>query len=166
MTRGAVEFVENKQANSTILQGTTKQDMKAVPWLEVPCRAGEKRPRWHRVPALVRLCKITLPAHNPGTAGALQSWPLGNASPSGSENLDKFLLGKYRAGKYILLGRRAPLNKHAPFITLPGVNCVLVSLPTQPAPQREKKHTFNLCNKICRAARTLGLTALVSLPFI
>lgn len=62
MTRGAVEFVENKQANSTILQGTTKQDMKAVPWLEVPCRAGEKRPRRHGVPALVRLCKITLPA--------------------------------------------------------------------------------------------------------
>lgn len=49
MTPGAGEFVENikhrelEQANSTILQGKTKQDTKAMlPWLKAPCRSGEK----------------------------------------------------------------------------------------------------------------------------
>jgi len=47
MTLGAEEFVEKirelEWANSTILEGKAKREVKAMPpWLEVPCRPGKK----------------------------------------------------------------------------------------------------------------------------
>lgn len=141
MRTGARVFVENiehrelERANWAILPGKANQDRKAVTrQLEAPCGPGEQWPRRHRVPVLGHSCKTSLSACSHGTPGGLQSWPRGHVSPSGSENLGKFLMDKCRPGKYILLGRKALLNKHATFTASPGVNCVLVSLPTQPTP--------------------------------
>lgn len=70
-----------------------EQDTKAMPpWLGRPCGAGKK---WSR--EIKCYCGAShAKSHSHWTAGAPQPWPWGDTPTSGSKNLGKPLLGKWK----------------------------------------------------------------------